>query len=70
MTTRRPDGRAVGWKPHAANIYSEHPTGALYLDKPSEAESYARIWADLDRVALDQAASSRVIERRAKEWSE
>jgi len=55
--------------PEPTTIYSEHPTGALYLDKPSEAETYARIWADLDRGALDHIGSSRLIQDRVKEWS-
>lgn len=54
--------------PEPTTIYSEHPTGALYLDKPSEVESYARIWADLDRVALDQSGSGQLIRQRLKEW--
>jgi transcriptional regulator with XRE-family HTH domain len=55
--------------PEPTTVYSEHPTGALYLDNPKEIESYARIWSDLDTVALDQAGSSRLIQQRVKEWS-
>ncbi|RZU49506.1 helix-turn-helix protein [Krasilnikovia cinnamomea] len=50
-------------------IYKEQPTGALYLDKPHEAETYEKIWADLDRVSLDQTGSSRLIAQRLGEMT-
>ena len=50
-------------------IYKEQPTGALYLDKPHEAETYEKIWADLDRVALDQPGSSRLVTQRLGEMA-
>ncbi|MEV6632314.1 helix-turn-helix transcriptional regulator [Actinoplanes sp. NPDC051470] len=55
--------------PEPTTVYSEHPTGALYLDKPSEVKTYARIWADLGSVALDQPRSYQLIQQKAKEWS-
>lgn len=56
--------------PEPTTIYSEHPTGALYLDKPNEVESYSRIWSDLDRVALDQPGSNHLIRQTLREWSQ
>jgi len=55
--------------PEPTTIYQEQPTGALYLDKPAEVETYRDIWAHLDRVALDQNASRALITERAEEWS-
>jgi transcriptional regulator with XRE-family HTH domain len=55
--------------PEPKTVYEESPTGSLYLDKPNEVETYSSIWADLDRVALDQAESRRLIEQKVKEWS-
>ena len=48
---------------HPAGTY----TGALYLDKLSEVEAYDALWADLDRVALDRAASDDLIAAIIKE---
>jgi hypothetical protein len=47
--------------PEPTTIYSENLTGALYLDKPREVETYDGAWAALDRIALDQAASDDLI---------
>jgi transcriptional regulator with XRE-family HTH domain len=55
--------------PEPQTVYEESPTGSLYLDKPSEVETYAAIWADLDRVALDEVESRRLVSQKAKEWS-
>jgi transcriptional regulator with XRE-family HTH domain len=56
--------------PEPTTIYQEQPVGALYLEKPSEVQTYSTIWVDLDRLALDQQASRALIVRRAKEWSQ
>jgi transcriptional regulator with XRE-family HTH domain len=55
--------------PEPTTIYTEHPTGALYLDKLAEAETYLSIWADFDTVALDEVESRRLIQRKVKERS-
>jgi uncharacterized protein DUF5753/helix-turn-helix protein len=56
-------------EPEPTTIYAEQPTGALYLDKPAAVATYSLIWEDLDRVALDQQASRRLITQRVEEWS-
>jgi transcriptional regulator with XRE-family HTH domain len=55
--------------PEPTTIYTEHPTGALYLDKRADAETYLSIWADLDIVALDEVESRRLIQHKVKERS-
>ncbi|BEL06077.1 helix-turn-helix transcriptional regulator [Actinoplanes sichuanensis] len=55
--------------PEPTTVYEESPTGSLYLDKPSEVDTYSFIWADLSRVALDEFESRRLIEQKMKEWS-
>ncbi|MFI5497329.1 helix-turn-helix domain-containing protein [Actinoplanes sp. NPDC051859] len=47
--------------PEPTTIYSENLTGALYLDKPREVETYVDVWRELDRAALDQRASDDLI---------
>jgi hypothetical protein len=62
------DFPAVGTaSPEPTTIYSENLTGALYLDKPSEVETYREAWSALDRIALDQAASDDLIGMIIKE---
>ena len=56
--------------PEPTTVYHEGPTGALYLDKPSEAEIYAAIWNDLSSMSLDQAESKRLITAMAERWSQ
>ena len=56
--------------PEPTTVYQEGPTGALYLDTPSEAEVYEAIWKDLGRMSLDQAESKRLIEAMAERWSQ
>jgi transcriptional regulator with XRE-family HTH domain len=53
--------------PEPTTIYSENLTGALYLDKPREVETYDGAWAELDRIALDQTASDDLIGAIIKE---
>ena len=48
-------------------VYSESLTGALYLDKPHELETYERVWSRLDGVALSEARSAELIHQRLKE---
>lgn len=43
--------------PEPTTIYSENLTGALYLDKAREVETYSGIWRELERAALGQRAS-------------
>lgn len=62
------DFPAVGTaSPEPTTVYCENLTGALYLDKLSEVEAYDALWADLDRVALDRAASDDLIAAIIKE---
>ncbi|MDG4768410.1 helix-turn-helix transcriptional regulator [Solwaraspora sp. WMMD406] len=49
-------------------IYVEGLTGALYLDRPDEAERYTIAFDGLSTVALDQAASRDLLIRTAKEY--
>lgn len=56
-------------EPQPTTIYQEGPTGALYLDKPQEAEVYEAIWTDLDHLALDQSESRRLISATAERWA-
>ncbi|WP_173745339.1 helix-turn-helix transcriptional regulator [Actinoplanes sp. TFC3] len=53
--------------PEPATIYCENLTGALYLDKPREVETYRNVWHELDTVALDQRASDDLIATIIKE---
>ena len=55
--------------PEPVTVYEESPAGSLYLDKPPEVETYSSIWRDLDRVALDEIESRRLVEQKVKEWS-
>ncbi|BCY08932.1 helix-turn-helix transcriptional regulator [Actinoplanes sp. L3-i22] len=48
-------------------VYSESHTGAIYLDKKQEIESYEQVWAALDAAALDQPASVELMSQRLKE---
>jgi hypothetical protein len=53
---------AVGTaSPEPATIYCENLTGALYLDKLSEVQTYESIWGELEVIALDQADSDDLI---------
>jgi transcriptional regulator with XRE-family HTH domain len=56
-------------EPEPTTVYEESPTGSLYLDKTPEVETYSAIWADLDRVALDEVESRRLVTQKVKEWS-
>jgi len=59
---------AVGTaSPEPTTIYSENLTGALYLDKLTEVESYESIWAELEATALSRAESDDLISAIIKE---
>ncbi|GAA3348029.1 helix-turn-helix transcriptional regulator [Amorphoplanes nipponensis] len=53
--------------PEPTTIYCEKLTGALYLDKPREVETYCGIWSELEQVALDRHASDDLIATIIKE---
>jgi transcriptional regulator with XRE-family HTH domain len=53
---------AVGTaSPEPATIYCENLTGALYLDKLGEVQTYESIWGELEVIALNQADSDDLI---------
>jgi len=59
---------AVGTaSPEPTTIYCESLTGALYLDKLSEVETYDSIWSGLAGIALSQADSDDLIGAIIKE---
>lgn len=59
---------AVGTaSPEPTTIYCESLTGALYLDKLHEVETYESIWGELASVALGQAESDDLIGAIIKE---
>jgi DNA-binding XRE family transcriptional regulator len=62
------DFPAVGTaSPEPTTIYSENLTGALYLDKPREVETYNYIWVELGKKALSQPVSDDLIGAIIKE---
>ncbi|SNY75457.1 helix-turn-helix domain-containing protein [Paractinoplanes atraurantiacus] len=59
---------AVGTaSPEPTTIYCENLTGALYLDKLAEVETYESIWGELESVAMGQADSDDLIATIIKE---
>ena len=54
--------------PEPSTVYSEGPTGALYLDKPVELATYEAIWSGLDSVVLDQAESDTLLHNLIEEY--
>ncbi|MGC5659299.1 helix-turn-helix domain-containing protein [Micromonospora sp. WMMD723] len=50
-------------------VYLENITGALYLDKPAEVAAYDRVWADLETLAADEAATEKLITAIIEEWA-
>lgn len=59
---------AVGTaSPEPTTIYCENLTGALYLDKLGEVDTYENIWATLDAIALSQSDSDDLIGAIIKE---
>jgi hypothetical protein len=62
------DFPAVGTaSPEPTTIYSENLTGALYLEKPREVETYQATWVELESKALNQTASDDLIGAIIKE---
>src|ERR1700754_3235606 len=55
-----------GRDPEPSTVYTDGPTGALYLDKPREVHSYEAIWISASSRALDKAESSRAIRAQAE----
>jgi len=53
--------------PEPTTIYCENLTGALYLDKLSEVETYESIWLELEATALSPAESDDLIGAIIKE---
>jgi hypothetical protein len=48
-------------------VFSEGITGALYLDKPHEVETYADVWQTLGELALSERESQELISVIIKE---
>lgn len=59
-----------GPHPEASIVYVESLSGALYLDKPSEIETYTMMWASLSRLALSPEDSVTLISQIAKEYAD
>jgi transcriptional regulator with XRE-family HTH domain len=57
-----------GREPEPSTVYTDFPTGALYLDKPREVHSYESIWISASDRALNEAESSRAIRALAEEY--
>ena len=51
-------------------VYVEGFTGMLYLDKPGETALYRTAYSDIQRVALDENDTRRLVEAIAKEYAE
>lgn len=49
--------------PEPSVVYSESLTGALYLDRPDELAAYEKVWASLDRLALDKQQSRHLLNK-------
>lgn len=56
-----PDDPVTGQPLEPPLAYVDSLTGAMYLTKPDEVRAYQLAWEDLDRHALDQAASRAAI---------
>lgn len=62
------DFPAKGTRPaEPSTVYSESLTGSLYLDRPSEVETYASAWETLWDLALDERASEDLVGTLIKE---
>jgi DNA-binding XRE family transcriptional regulator len=62
------DFSAVGAaSPEPTTIYCENLTGALYLDKLAEVETYDAIWVELEATALSQDESDDLIHAIVKQ---
>lgn len=58
----------TGMPTEPTTIYIEGHAGALYLDKPHEAELYEKAFNHIQRASLSEAASRQFIAEAAKEW--
>jgi hypothetical protein len=56
--------------PEPPTVYSESLTGALYLDKPQEVQTYAEVWRTLEELTLDVDQSKQLIDETAKEYAD
>lgn len=62
------DYPALGTRPaDPSTVYSESLTGALYLDKPTELQTYTNAWQTLESLALSKEASEDLIAAVIKE---
>jgi transcriptional regulator with XRE-family HTH domain len=62
------DFPAVGAaSPEPTTVYCENLTGALYLDKVAEVNTYESIWAELEATALSQDETDELIRTIIKE---
>ncbi|MGC4812929.1 DUF5753 domain-containing protein [Micromonospora sp. DT228] len=62
------DFPAVGTRPaEPSTVYCESLTGSLYLDRPSEVETYSQVWQTLSDLALSERASEELISTVIKE---
>lgn len=65
------DFRAEEGRPaEPTTVYSEGLTGALYLDKPNEIETYEAVWNALDDLALDVDQSRDLMNTLTKEYED
>lgn len=53
--------------PEPTTVYSENLTGALYLDKPSEVQTYEDAWRTLGELALSASDSEDLLKTIVKE---
>lgn len=53
-----------------STVYIESQTGAIYLDKPRELETYDQAWSSINSQALDQDASVELISQKLKELND
>jgi Domain of unknown function (DUF5753) len=58
-----------GRDPEPSTVYTESLSGALYLEKPKEVETYQAIWNSLVGLALDEAQSLPLISQIAEEYA-
>lgn len=59
-----------GSTPPPSTVYSENLTGALYLDKPSEVDTYNDIWASLIDSTLSHTQTVATLAQRLKELTD
>lgn len=60
----------AGPNPEATIVYVESLSGALYLDKHREIETYTMMWASLSRLALSDTDSVTLISQIAEEYAD